>query len=104
MTAIPAELIGYHEAGKPLVCALDVSPFRCEFWPAEEIEELNEAYSVAEFAPGYMGFASSGGGEMFAWSPDGSIVCLAFVGMSPAEALPIAMSWARFERMLRSGS
>jgi hypothetical protein len=99
--AVPESLTAYHQAGKPLVCGLDVEPYRCEFWPLDELAELNAAYSVEEFAPGYMGFASSGGGEMFAWAPSGSIVCLAFVGMLAAEAQPVARSWAQFEQLLR---
>ena len=101
MSEIPIDLVRYHRAGSALVCALDVQPWRCDFWPIDQFESLNEAYAVSKFAPGYVGFASSGGGELFAWSPTGSIVCLPFVGMSPTEELPIAQSWGLFESMLR---
>ena len=101
MRAIPIELRRYHEMGGPRACTLEVQPYVCEFWLLDEIDALNIAYSVDEFAPGYLGFASNGAGEMFAWRPDGSIVCLAFVGMSPSEELWIAGSWAHFEQMLR---
>jgi hypothetical protein len=101
VTAIPNDLVRYHGSGAPLICELDLQPWRCEFWPLAEVAALNEAYSVEEFAPGYVGFASSGGGELFAFSPSGAIECLPFVPMSPAEALPIAPAWAQFERLLR---
>jgi len=91
----------YHKSGKPLDCELDVEPYRCEFWALDEIEALNAAYSVKEFAPGYLAFASSGGGEMFAWGPGESIVRLPFIGMSPSEAHEVAPSWAQFEKLLR---
>jgi hypothetical protein len=98
---VPESLREYHRVGKPLVCELDVQPYRCEFWSLDQLEALNAAYSVEEFAPGYLGFGSSGGGEMFAQGPSGSIVCLAFVGMSPAEEFQVAPSWAQFEKLLR---
>lgn len=100
MRAIPAELIAYHRAGKPLVCNISIQPWGCEFWPLNEVIEYNEDYQVAEFAPGYFGFATSGGGEMFSLSPSGRIVCLAFVGMNPKEELLVAETWQHFEGML----
>ena len=96
------ELFAYYAAGKPLACELEVSPCMCEFWPLVELSKYNAEYEVPLFAPGYFGFATSGGGEMFALSPSGAIVCLPFVGMEPAVALPVAPSWAEFERMLRN--
>jgi hypothetical protein len=59
---------------------------------------------LAYFAPGYFGFATSGGGEMFALLPSGEVVCLPFIGMEPQVALPLASSWAEFEGMLRGSA
>jgi SMI1/KNR4 family protein SUKH-1 len=101
MLALPDELRAYHETGGALVCELDVEPWRCEFWPLADVERWNVEYGVGEMAPGYLGFATSGGGEMYAVSPRGTIVCLAFIGMSPAEELYIAPSWDSFTGMLR---
>ena len=92
----------YHEGGGALACEMDVSPWICEFWTFAEIEGFNVDYKVARWAPGYLGFATSGGGEMYAFAPRGAIVCLAFIGMSPKEELYVAPSWAEFKRMLRS--
>lgn len=92
----------YHERGRPLSCELDAQPWICEFWPLEELAQLNRDHAVPEFAPGYLGFATSGGGEMYAIAPRGAIVCLAFVGMSPSEELAVAASWQDFVAMLRS--
>lgn len=100
--SLPAELLAYYESGKPLVCELDVEPWSCEFWPVGELADFNRDYQVAELAPGYLGFATSGGGEMFALSPTGKIVCLPFIGMSSSEELLVADSWASFEQMLRN--
>jgi hypothetical protein len=94
--------VAYHQAGRPLDCEIDAEPWRCEFWPLAELVQCNADYEVARYAPGYFGFATSGGGEMYAFSPAGAIVCLAFIGMSPAEELAVAPSWAGFERMLKA--
>ncbi len=100
MAELPPELIAYHRSGKPLYCEIPIQPWGCEFWPLDQVFEHNEDCLVPEFAPGYLGFATSGGGEMYAFAPSGRIVCLAFVGMSPSEELPIAESWHAFEAML----
>ena len=101
MTPNP-ELLAYYAAGKPLVCDLDTSPYLCEFWPVDELAKYSLEYEVPKYAPGYFGFATSGGGEMFAFAPSGEVVCLPLIGMEPAVALPVAPSWAEFEAMLRS--
>jgi len=101
---IPPDLVAYHRSQKALVCELNTRPWLCEFWPLDEVLTYNIEYQVPEFAPGYFGFATSGGGEMFALSPQGSVVCLAFIGMSPDEELPIAKSWREFENMLRNAT
>lgn len=98
---MPPELLAYYASGKPLVCELEANPYRCEFWPLESLGQFNVEYEVPEYAPGFFGFASGGGGEMFALSPTGEIVCLPFIGIEPAVALPLAPSWAAFELMLR---
>jgi hypothetical protein len=77
-----------------------MQPWLCEFWPLDELVKYNQEYEVETYAPGYFGFATSGGGEMFAFSPGGAIVCLPFIGMSPKHELVIAPSWSRFEAAL----
>ena len=93
-------IAAYHSAGRALSCRIPVEPWICEFWPLDAVAQQNVDYQVSTNAPGYVGFASSLGGEMYAISPFGAVVCLAFVGMSPPETLPIADSWESFERML----
>jgi len=102
LISIPQELLSYYSSGRPLVCELDATPFGCEFWPVEELEAYNSDYQVQELAPGYFGFATSGGGEMYAFSPSGAIVCLPFIGMEPAEANLISPTWHDFVNLLRS--
>jgi len=101
MNIVPEFLKQYHESGRPLVCELDVGPYDCEFWRLDEIEKCNLEYEVQKYAPGFFGFGTSGGGEMFALSPSGSVVCLPFIGMEPKVAMQIAGSWSEFERIIR---
>ena len=101
MVNLPIELLDYYSVGKPLNCELEANPYVCEFWPQMELSKFNDQYEVPLYAPGFFGFATSGGGEMFAFSPSGAIVCLPFIGMEPAVATPIAPSWEAFEQMLK---
>ena len=100
--SVPAELISYYSSGKPLVCELNANPYICEFWPFNELASYNREYEVPRYAPGFFGFASSGGGEMLAISPSGAVVRLPCIGMAPAEARTLAPSWRAFEAQLRS--
>lgn len=99
---LPSELLAYYDTGKPLVCELEENPYFCEFWPKDKLTQYNQDYGVPTYAPGYFGFATNGGGEMFAISPEGTVVCLPFIVMEPNAVLLIAPSWAAFERMLRN--
>lgn len=100
MTSLPEELVAFHAAGKPLYCDIPIQPWTCESWPLDRVLKYNDDYMVPVFAPGYLGFATSGSGEMYALDPSGRIVCLAFVGMSPKEELAVAETWREFEIML----
>ena len=97
---LPEELVKYHHSGKSLYCSIPVEPWGCELWPLDQIEQHNEGYKVDTYVPGYVGFGSSGGGEMFAFSPSGAIVCLRFCSFDANEELHIADSWKQFEGML----
>ena len=102
MFEAPKYLAEYYQSGKPLVCELDANPYCCEFWALEDLVQFNREYQVPKYAAGYFGFATSGGGEMFAISPTGSIVCLPFIGMEPEAAMEIAPNWQFFEVGLRN--
>jgi hypothetical protein len=99
-TSVPAVLLAYHRRGGPLSLELDCQPFACEFWPVALLGTYNAEYRVSRYAPGYFGFGTNGGGEMFAIAPDGRIVCVPFIGMSPEAELYVAASWADFEQIL----
>jgi hypothetical protein len=56
------EVLRYMNGGEGFV---GISYLR--FYPVERVAPLNQAYAVEEFAPGMLVFASSGGGEAFAF-------------------------------------
>jgi hypothetical protein len=63
---------------------------------------LNRDYQVAEFALGFLGFGSNGGGELLAFDADGRVFTIPFVGMSREHAWLVADSWNGFvEKMER---
>jgi hypothetical protein len=97
----PRELASYYSSDKPLVCELDAEPYFCEFWPLSELATYNQEYEVPKYAPGFFGFATSGGGEMFAISPSGAVVHLPFIRMAPSAARTLAPTWGAFEAQLR---
>ena len=100
--APPPQLLAYYRAGKPLACEIEQEPYLCEFWPMQELETWNAEYEVPAYAPGFFGFATNGGGEMFALSPTGSVVYLPFIGMEPSLARELAPTWTDFEGSLRN--
>jgi hypothetical protein len=99
---VRSELKDYLDSSAPKICEIEMPPFFCEFWNLDDIEKFNLEYEVPEYAPGYFGFATSGGGEMFAFDPLGQVVCLPFIGMEPAYALVITKTWEEFVSLLRS--
>ena len=77
---------------------LGVDPGWFQLWPPAEVVELNQAYEVPTFIPGYTGFGSSGGGELLAFSPSGVVVMVPFIGMAASEAIEIAASFTDLVR------
>jgi len=46
---------------------LGIDPGWVSLWPAEEVVGLNHGYEVQQWIPGFFGFGSNGGGELFAF-------------------------------------
>ncbi len=93
---LPEEYIRYVAGNGPKEGGLAIEPGWFQLWPPDEVNKLNRDYQVEEFAPGFLGFGSSGGGEMLAFDADGRIVMIPFVGMSADDARPVAGSWTAF--------
>ena len=92
----PAHYIDYFASDRPKEGPLSVDPGWFQLWSPAELQQMNQRYSVPEFAPGFLGFGSSGGGELLAFDSEGRIVMIPFVPMSPDQALPVAGSWDEF--------
>jgi hypothetical protein len=93
---LPTEYVNYFENDGLTEGGLTVEPGWFQLWEPDEIEILNQNYQVKEFAPGFLGFGSSGGGELLAFNAEGKIVMIPFIGMSPSEAITVAISWSDF--------
>ncbi len=93
---LPEEYVRYFAGNGPREGGLTAEPGWFQLWSPDEIEERNHGYQVGEFAPGFLGFGSNGGGEMLAFDSEGRVVMIPFVGMCPEEAQPVAGSWSEF--------
>lgn len=68
-------------------------------WKLEELKEMNLAYNVAEYAPGFLFFGSDGGGEAFAFdtrTEKWPVVTIPFVGMKPELAVQVGTDFDDF--------
>ncbi len=99
---LPEEYVRYCAGDGPKEGGLSVQPLWFQLWLPDQVEQLNRDYQVAEFAPGFLGFGSNGGGELLAFDASGRIFMIPFVGMCPEDARRVADSWSQFaEKMER---
>lgn len=80
-----------------------VGPAYLILWRVEELIESNDAYRVAEYAPGLFLFGTNGGGEAFAFDgrdPGKPIVSVPFIPMELDEARRLASGFDDFVRAL----
>lgn len=72
-------------------------------WSSTELVAFNQDYQVQKLAPGLISFASTGGGEGFAFdmtSAPYSVTQFPFIGLRREDALPVARSFTHLlERM-----
>jgi hypothetical protein len=94
---LPDDFVCYLQSGVPRCGELPDFPSWFEIWSEEEMEPWNKEYQVDQYAPGFFGFATNGGGEMYAFGPDGGIYALPSVGMEPKVAKRLASSWTEFQ-------
>ena len=99
---LPEEYVRYCAGESPKEGELSVQPLWFQLWPPGDIEQFNRDNRVAEFAPGFLGFGSNGGGELLAFDADGRVFAMPFVGMGKEHAWLVAESWSGFvEKMQR---
>lgn len=68
-------------------------------WRVEDFLQFNQEYELFKYAPGLLAFASTGGGEGFAFSIEnvpGKVFQIPFIGLSLAGAIPVADSFEHF--------
>jgi hypothetical protein len=90
---LPSDYLRYVEEGADWA-STNGEPGYFQLWPLDEVEEMNQSYRVTEYAPGFLGFGSDGGGEMLAFDRGGAVFMIPFVGMAPEEAKKIGTSWS----------
>ncbi|MBB1308142.1 SMI1/KNR4 family protein [Pseudoalteromonas sp. SR41-8] len=94
---LPIEYKEYLESSKVLYVETtlpDADYFDLE--PLDSIEKFNTDIQIAEYAPGYVAFASNGGGEIFVFNSSGEIFILPLIGMAKDVAIKVADSWEHF--------
>jgi hypothetical protein len=74
-------------------------------WRIEELLSFNRDYQVPEYAPGLFLFASSGGGEAFAFDlrrEDLPVVQVPFIGLDSLDAKKVASSFSDLLRRMHT--
>jgi hypothetical protein len=97
----PEEYRKYMTDGGSTSGELSVDPGWFDLWPVAQLAELNAAYKTDDFVPGFTGFGSNGGGEIFAFDAEGGIFMIPFVPMETQSAVKIAGSWNEFQKMMK---
>lgn len=72
-----------------------------ELWPESDIGQFNAEYEVPRFAPGFVAFATNGGGELYVFDQTGQIFELPCIGMETQYASLLASSWREFEARIQ---
>jgi hypothetical protein len=73
-------------------------------WKIENLAQWNAEYEAGEYAPGFLFFASNGGGEGYAFNtevPSFPIHIIPFIGMSRDDAIPVSDTFDGFFETLR---
>jgi hypothetical protein len=99
LPTLPADYLAFLRLSNGGEGDLGVEPGWFQLWRAEDVSARNFEYAVPEFLPGYVGFGSSGGGELLAFGPGGrGVYAVPFVPMDPAEAQPVASDFTQLAR------
>ncbi len=94
---LPTEYKEYLESSKILYgeTSLDNADY-FDLEPLHSIQELNNDIQINKYAPGFIAFASNGGGEVYAFDSAGEIFLLPLIGMANDTAIKVADSWQHF--------
>jgi hypothetical protein len=79
----------------------EASPSYIELWSLDDLPDNNRDIQIAEYAPGFLAFASDGGGEVLAFDATGAVYMLPLIGMAPEAAMKLTGNFSeladRFE-------
>ena len=79
---------------------LSIQPWSFRIWPADELLQANKDYNVQSSIPGFLGFGSSGGGELLAFdtrtAQPWKVYMIPFIVMQEEDAIEIADSFIAF--------
>jgi hypothetical protein len=76
---------------------LDAEPGWIALWPVAEVARLNAGYELSRWLPGFLGFGSNGGGELFVFDTRAlpwRICMVPFIPMEESDAVEIAPDFA----------
>ena len=97
---LPQEYIAFLQFSNGGQGSLGKNPGWFQLWAAEEVIELNKGYQIDKDLPGYFGFGSNGGGELFAFEiiqgQPWKIVMIPFIPMEANEAITITNDFEEF--------
>ena len=93
-TKLPTDYLAFLEFSNGGEGPLRIKPGWFSLWPAEDVIVYNNDYGVKRNCPGFFGFGSNGGDELFAFDTKSSlpwkIYMIPFIGMEEGEAILIA--------------
>lgn len=76
-------------------------------WKASELVEFNKDYEVEKYAPGFIMFGSTGGGDGFAFDTRSTpyrVLQVPFIGMSVEDGFHVASSFDEFLQRMEKTS
>ena len=94
MLQLPKDYLSYISAGGCDSGFTSGDPGYFQLWAPDEVDGLNRDYRAQEFAPGFVGFGSDGGGEMLAFDAAGAVYMIPFIGGGSKDAKKIASNWS----------
>ena len=62
----------------------------------DKIDELNQDIEIDKYAPGFVAFASNGGGDVYVFDSSGVMYVLPLIGMEVELAIKVTNSWSDF--------
>jgi len=97
---IPFEYIEYMRVSGPFegFTLGETEPGYVALWPVNEILEMNSEIEIERYAPGFVGFAGNGGGEVLVFDKDGTVFMLPLIGIEPAQAICVAENFSELAR------